>query len=90
MTEQEANDYAVAKKNAEADLQTKAIDSAVKGAKEALEKELNKANEDVKELALKQLETKGSEVIKDDFKVEFEANKEAIKTFLQVKEVKSN
>jgi hypothetical protein len=36
------------------------------------------------------LETKGSEVIKDDFKVEFEANKEAIKTSLQVKEVKSN
>jgi hypothetical protein len=57
-------------------LQTKAIDSAV-GAKEALEKELNKANEDVKELALKvtQLETKGSEVIKDDFKVEFETKR---------------
>jgi hypothetical protein len=34
-------------------LQTKAIDSAVKGAKEAFRKELNKANEDVKELALK-------------------------------------
>jgi hypothetical protein len=84
MTEQEANDYAVAKREFEAKANKEAIDSAVKGAKEALEKELNKANEDVKELALKvtQLETKGSEVIKDDFKVEFEANKEAIKNIV--------
>jgi hypothetical protein len=37
MTEQEANDYAVAQKNARSGFANKAIDSAVKGAK-ALEK----------------------------------------------------
>jgi hypothetical protein len=48
----ETNDYAVAKEH-RSGFANKAIDSAVKGAKEALETELNKANEDVKELALK-------------------------------------
>jgi hypothetical protein len=84
MTEQEANDYAVAKRAHEADLQTKAIDSAVKGAKEALEVELKKANENVTELALKvtSLETKGTADKEDAFKTEFEANKDAIKNIV--------
>lgn len=62
MTEQEANDYAVAKRAYEADLQTKAIDLAVKGAKDELALELKKANDNATELALKvtELETKGS------------------------------
>jgi hypothetical protein len=62
MTEQEANDYAVAKRTHEADLQTKAIDVAVKGAKEAFTIELTKANDSVTELAAKvlELETKGA------------------------------
>lgn len=62
MTEQEANDYAVAKRTHEGDLQTKAIDSAVKSAKDELTAELKKANDNATELALKvtELETKGS------------------------------
>jgi len=65
MTEQEANDYAVAKRAFEADLQTKAIDLAVKGAKDDLNAELKKANDSVGELAAKvlELETKGGESV---------------------------
>jgi hypothetical protein len=64
MTEQEANDYAVAKRAYEAELQTKAIDLAVKGAKDELALELKKANENATELALKvtELETKGGAI----------------------------
>jgi hypothetical protein len=83
MTEQEANDYAVVKRAHEADLQTKAIDSAVKGAKEALQAELKKANEDVTELALKvtQMESKGSEgsSLEGQLRKALEENHEAIK-----------
>ena len=84
MTEQEANDYAIAKRAYEADLQTKAIDSAIKGAKETFDAELKKVKEDNTELALKvtSLETKGTADKDDAFKTEFEANKEAIKSIV--------
>jgi hypothetical protein len=66
-------------------LQTKAIDSAVKGAKEALEKELNKANEDVKELALKQLEQKGLRLLKTILKLNLRLTKRLSKHFCRSK-----
>jgi len=81
MTEQEANDYAVAKRSHEGDLQTKAIELAVKGAKDEFKTELKKANDNATELALKvtELETKGLQSVEKTFASEILENKEAIK-----------
>jgi len=81
MTEQEANDYAIAKRAHEADLQTKAIDLAVKGAKDAFDVELKKVKDDNTELALKvtELETKGVKSVVKTFVDEIKENKDALK-----------
>jgi hypothetical protein len=83
MTEQEANDYAVAKRAHESELQTKAIDSAVKSAKDEFAVELKKANDNATELALKvtQMETKGdgNNSIESQLKTALQENHEAIK-----------
>lgn len=82
MTEQEANDYAIAKRAYEGELQTKAIDTAVKGAKDAFDVELKKANDSVGELAAKvlELETKGNQVTPEGaLSKGLKENKEAIK-----------
>ena len=81
MTEQEANDYTVAKRSHEGDLQTKAIELAVKGAKDEFKTELKKANDNATELALKvtELETKGLQSVEKTFASEILENKEAIK-----------
>lgn len=61
-TEQEANDYAVAKRAFESEATKSAIETATKAVKEAMQLEVNKANESVSELAAKvlDLETKGN------------------------------
>jgi len=81
MTEQEANDYAIAKRAHEADLQTKAIETAIKGAKETFDAELKKVKEDNTELALKvtELETKGVKSVVKTFVDEIKENKESLK-----------
>ena len=82
MTEQEANDYAVAKRIHEGELQTKAIETAVKGAKDELTAQLKKANDNATELALKvtELETKGSFTeLESALSKGLKENKEAIK-----------
>jgi len=77
MTEQEANDYAIAKRAHEADLQTKAIEKAVN----PLQEELKKVKDDNTELALKvtELETKGVKSVAKTFVDEIKENKDALK-----------
>jgi len=77
MTEQEANDYAIAKRAHEADLQTKAIETALKPVQE----ELKTVKENNTELALKvtELETKGVKSVVKTFVDEIKENKESLK-----------
>jgi hypothetical protein len=84
MTATEADAYKVEQREFEAKANKDAIELAVKGAKEALEAELKKANDNVVELALKvtSLETKGTSDKEDAFKTEFDANKDAIKNLV--------
>lgn len=81
MTEQEANDYAIAKRAYEADLQTKSIDTAVKAVKEEFEAKLKKANDNVTELGLEitELKTKGTASTVKDFSEEVKEKKEQLK-----------
>ena len=76
MTEQEANDYAVAKRNYEQDLQTKAIEKAVN----PLQDELKAVKDDNEQLALKitELETKGSESKQKSLVDQIKENREGI------------
>lgn len=80
MTEQEANDYAIAKRAHEADLQ----DSAIKEALKPVQEELKNVKENNTELALKvtELETKGVKSTVKAFEAEFKEKKEAIKAIL--------
>jgi HK97 family phage major capsid protein len=84
MTEQEANDYAIAKRSHEAELQTKAIETAVKGVKDALQKEVAEAIDAAKQLSLEieALKIKGSKTEVNAFKEEFEGSQEKIKNIL--------
>jgi hypothetical protein len=84
MTEQEANDYAIAKRAHEADLQTKAIEKAVTATKAEMQLIIDKATEDITEIALqlKEIETKGVDGKDDAFKTEFNAKKEALKNII--------
>jgi HK97 family phage major capsid protein len=81
MTEQEANDYAIAKRAHEQDLQTKAIENAVNPLKEELTKA--QKNLDQAGLEIEALKAKGGEEKENAFKAEFETSKEAIKSLLR-------
>lgn len=80
MTEQEANDYAIAKRAHEQDLQTKAIETAVNPLKEELTKA--QRNLDQAGLEIEALKAKGGEdlsSIENQLKQALEENHEAIK-----------
>lgn len=81
MTEQEANDYAIAKRAHEADLQAKAIKYAVDAVKTELKGEVDKATDKAEQLALKvtELETKGTKTdVKETLAEEFKTRKSEI------------
>jgi hypothetical protein len=76
MTEQEANEYAIAKRAHEEELQTKAIEKALK----PVQDDLKKAQDDNTELALKvtKLETEGAKETVKTFTNEVKEKKEEI------------
>jgi len=83
MTEQEANDYAIAKRAHEADLQQKAIDKAIKTTKEEMQVIIDKAKEDITELALqvKEIESKGGNAsLESELSKELKEKKESIRS----------
>lgn len=83
MTEQEANDYAVAKRAHEADLHQKAIDAAIKTTKEEMQVVIDKAKEDITELALqvKEIEAKGGNAsLESELSKELKEKKESIRS----------
>lgn len=81
MTEQEANDYAIAKRAFEADTIAKNTKEAIEKAVKPLQDELKTVKDDNVELALKvtDLETKGAKSIVKTLATEVLENKEAIK-----------
>lgn len=80
MTEQEANDYAIAKRAHEADLQAKAIKTAVDAVKTELKEEVDKATEKATQLSLEveELKTKGAKEIKKTLAEEVKGKKSEI------------
>lgn len=81
MTEQEANDYAIAKRAFEADTIAKNTKDAIDKAVEPLQKELKTVKDDNVELALKitSLETKSSKEVVKTLATEISENKAVIK-----------
>ena len=73
MTEQEANDYAIAKRAYESDLQATAIKTAVEAVKEELKSEVDKANEKATQLSLEvsELKTKNGNATPESFTTQF-------------------
>jgi HK97 family phage major capsid protein len=84
MTEQEANDYAIAKRSYEVTAQKTAIETAVKTVKDELIKEVDSAKEAAKQLSLEveALKIKGAKAKVNAFKEEFEGSQEKIKNIL--------
>jgi HK97 family phage major capsid protein len=80
MTEQEANDYAIAKRSHEQELQKQAIENAVNPLKEEL-KTVKEQNSELG-LELETIKTQGAKNEKDAFKEEFETVKPTIKNLL--------
>jgi len=80
MTEQEANDYAIAKRTHEADLQAKAIETALK----PVQDELKTVKDENEQLSLKitNIETKGAQATEKTLKEELKENKESIQSIL--------
>ncbi len=80
MTEQEANDYAIAKRAYESELQAKAIETALKPVQEQL-KTVKDENEELS-LKITKIETKGEKAAEKTLKEELKENKESIQSIL--------
>lgn len=84
MSDAEADTYKENQREFEQKQHQVAIDLAVKTTKEEMQVIIDKAKEDITELALqvKEIETKGGVSNGDSFKTDFETNKEVIKNIL--------